>query len=64
MTPKELSKRNNLSFLLVGIVFVALGIYDWSVGKSVVGILFTASGAIAVVQVLQRAVRHKSGKSG
>lgn len=64
MTSREVSKRNNLSFLLVGIVFAALGIYDWSIGKSVVGILFTVSGAIAVAQVLQKAIPHKNGKNG
>jgi hypothetical protein len=51
MTQKEVLRRNNMAYLLAGIVFTALGIYRLKTGDSSVGSLFTLAGIIFMLQI-------------
>lgn len=59
MTEREIRKRNNVCFFLLGAVFAGLGIHDiWS-GKSAAGIWFLVAGAAFFLQVIFAGIKKK-----
>ncbi|WBY63635.1 hypothetical protein [Thermocaproicibacter melissae] len=62
MTQKEVRKRNVISFVLLGAVFVGLGIYDLQAGKATAGIAYFIAGSAAAALVLAGILRR--GKNG
>ena len=60
MTEKEIRKRNDVSFFLLGIGFAGLGIHDLWDGKLVPGTLFLTSGAVFFVQIVSERIKKKN----
>ena len=59
MTEREIRKRNNVCFFLLGAVFAGLGIHDiWS-GKSAAGICFFVAGAAFFLQLVLAGIKKK-----
>lgn len=64
MTEREIRKRNNVCFFLLGTVFAGLGIYDiWS-GKSAAGICFFVAGAAFFLQLVFAGIKKKKTGAG
>jgi hypothetical protein len=59
VTQKEVRKRNGLAFILLGIVFMGLGIFDLQAGKNAAGIAYFTAGSAAAVQVPAGMIRRK-----
>jgi hypothetical protein len=63
VTQKEVRKRNGIAFVLIGAVFIALGIYDLQAGKSAAGIAYFIAGSAAAALVPAGIIRRKKNGS-
>jgi hypothetical protein len=59
VTQKEVRKRNGIAFILIGAVFIGLGIYDLQAGKNAAGIAYFTAGGVAAAQVPAGIIRRK-----
>ena len=59
MTQKEIRRRNNIAYLIAGIVFTALGIYKLKTGEPSIGSLFTLAGVIFMLQMFMDKIYEK-----
>lgn len=59
MTAKEIRRRNDIAYCLLGLAFSGLGINDLRIGDSGPGAMFLLAGVVFFMQILLRRAAKK-----